>query len=166
MESLLAVLKRITPYGSERGFIELCWCQLSKVISSKEADAWPSDKRDHFMSLTNFFIATARAVFTVRDALIKAEAEDLNEVLRIQLAESLDDLAEFASVVDQNELNETIDEYVEILVDQQECFLNTVGVEFGAGYFRTFFLAVYDLDIETRIYLATQFSNNKTLIYG
>ena len=28
MESLLAVLNRITPYGSERGFVELCWHQL------------------------------------------------------------------------------------------------------------------------------------------
>ncbi|CAL1519386.1 hypothetical protein [Chitinophaga sp. MM2321] len=166
MESLLAVLKKITPYGSERGFIELCWYQLSKVISSKEADAWSSDKRDHFMSLTNFFIATARAVFTVRDALIKAEAQDLNEVLRIQLAEALDDLVEFASVVDQHELNETIDEYVEILIDQQECFLNTVRVEFGAGYFKSFFLMVQDLNIEARICMATQFLNNKTLIYG
>jgi len=80
MESLLAVLKRITPYGSERGFIELWWCQLSKVISSKEADAWSPDKRDHFMSLTNFFITTTRAVFTVRDTLIKAEAEDLTHL--------------------------------------------------------------------------------------
>lgn len=166
MESLLAVLNKITPYSTERGFIELCWCQLSMVISSKEADAWSSDKRDHFMSLTNFFIATARAVFTVRVALINAETYDLNEVLRIQLAESLDDLAEFASFVDQNELNETIDEYVEILIDQQECFLNTVRVEFGASYFRSFCLSVYDLDIETRIYIATQFSNNKALIYG
>lgn len=166
MESLLAVLKKITPYGTERGFVELCWCQLSKVINSKEADAWSSDKRDHFMSLTNFFIATARAVFTVRDVLIKAETQDLNEVLRIQLAESLDDLVEFASVVDLNELNETIDEYVEILINQQECFLDTVRVEFAAGYFRAFFLAVYDLNIETHIYMTTQFSNSKTLIYG
>ncbi|MFX1706896.1 hypothetical protein PV783_23195 [Chitinophaga sp. CC14] len=116
--------------------------------------------------LPNFFIASARAVFTVRDALINAETQDLNEVLHIQLAESLDDLVEFASIVDLHELSETIDEYVGILIDQQECFLNTVRVEFGAGYFRAFFLAVYDLDIEARIYMATQFLNNKTLIYG
>ncbi|MFY0256438.1 hypothetical protein ACDQ55_21085 [Chitinophaga sp. 30R24] len=162
MESLLAVLNRITPYGSERGFVELCWHQLSKVITSKEADAWSSDKRDHFMVFANFFIVTARAVFTLKDALIKSDASDLNEILLIELAEPLDDLEEFASAVEYDELVETIDEYVEIILDQTNYSLDTTKIEFAAGYFKMFFLTLHALNIEKHIEKVSKFTYDKT----
>ncbi|MDR6569934.1 hypothetical protein [Chitinophaga ginsengisegetis] len=165
MESLLAVLNRITPYGSERGFVELCWHQLSNVITSKEASAWSSDKRDHFMVFTNFFIVTARAVFTVRDALIRANVSDLSSILLIELAESLDDLQEFASAVGQDELIETIDDYVEIILDRTNYSLEVTKIEFAAGYFKMFFLTVHDLNLKKRIQKISEFFHNKTLIY-
>ena len=165
MESLLAVLNRITPYGSERGFVELCWHQLSKVITSKEASTWSSDKRDHFMVFTNFFIVTARAVFTVRDALIRSNVSDLSEILLIELAEPLDDLEELASAVTREELVETIDEYVGIILDQTNYSLEATKMEFAAGYFKIFFLTLHALNIEKRILGITDFTCNKTPIY-
>jgi hypothetical protein len=157
MESLLTVLNSITPYGSERGFIELCWQQLSKVIASKEASTWSPDKRNHFMVFANFFIVSARAVFTVRDALIKSNVSDLNEILLIELAEPLDDLEEFASAVEYEELVQTIDEYVEIILDQANHSLDIAKIEFAAGYFKTFFLVLYDLALGERIQKVSEF---------
>ena len=165
MESLLAVLNRITPYGSERGFVELCWHQLSKVITSKEASTWSSDKRDHFMVFTNFFIVTARAVFTVRDVLIRSNVSDLSEILLIELVEPLDDLEEFASAVEYGELVETIDEYVGIILDQTNYSLEMSKIEFAAGYFRMFFLTLHALNIEERTQKVSEFICNKTPIY-
>lgn len=157
MESLLTVLNSITPYGSERGFVELCWQQLSKVITSKEASTWSSDKRAHFMVFTNFFIVTARAVFTVRDALIRSNVSDLNEILLIELAEPLDDLEKFAGTVGYEELVETIDEYVEIILYQTNYSLNIAKIEFAAGYFKVFFMTLHSLNIADRIYSTTEF---------
>lgn len=165
MESLLAVLNRITPYGSERGFVELCWHQLSKVLTSKEASSWSSDKRDHFMVFTNFFIVTARAVFTVRDALIRSNVSDLSEILLIELAEPLDDLEEFASAVEQEELAETIDEYVDIILDQTNYSLEAAKIEFAGGYFKMFFLTLHALKIEKRSQKVSEFIYNKASIY-
>ncbi|PSL42300.1 hypothetical protein CLV51_1158 [Chitinophaga niastensis] len=165
MENLLTILNNITPYGSENGFVELCWNQLSLVIASKEADKWTADQRDHFMVFTNFFIESGRAVFTVRDALVRDNVTDLNKDLIGELVEPLDRLDEFSVAVDLKELHETIDEYTEILLNLENYILDVAIIEFAASYFKMFFLTLHSLNIEERIKIASVTSNNQNMVY-
>ncbi|PSL43327.1 hypothetical protein CLV51_10816 [Chitinophaga niastensis] len=155
MIDLLTVLNNITSYVSQRGFIEVCWLQLHNVISSKEAGKWSSDKRGQFMLFSEFFIMNGNAAFTIRDTLIRAHVKNLNKALVEELAEPLDDLIEFASATDVKELTEVMNEYVEIIVDEEHCLLEASQVEIAASHFKTFFLTLLSLDIEQRIETVT-----------
>lgn len=150
MESLLSTLCNITPYSTKTGFANLCWHSLSRVIASKDADKWTAEQRDHFMVFTQYFIRCGEAVFIVKDALIRDSATDLNSKLVAELVESLDWLEEFASGVELKELNETIDEYTEILLNIETRMMDAEVTEFAANHFKFFFQTVYSLDIEER----------------
>jgi hypothetical protein len=150
MESLLSTLCDITPYTTKQGFAHLCWHSLSTVISSREADKWTADQRGHFMVFTQFFLTCGEAVFTIKDALVRDGVTDLNGKLITELVEPLDRLEEFASSVELKELNETIDEYTEILLNIETRMRDAEITEFAANHFKFFFRTVYSLNIEER----------------
>ncbi|HEY9258732.1 hypothetical protein [Chitinophaga sp.] len=143
MESSLSILCDITPYPTKNGFANLCWHSLSKVIASKEANNWTPEQRDHFMLFTQYFIRCGEAVFIVKDALIRDSVTELNSKLVTELVEPLDWLEEFASDVELKELDETIDEYTEILLNIEKRMMDAEVTEF-------FFRIVYSLNIEER----------------
>ena len=100
MTDLLTILKSITPFASVHEFVRLCWYQLAQVIGSKEADEWDWVKRSQFMELSGFLVESGRAVFIVRDTLIKNSMSNLNESLTNELAEPLTWLDEFSTGLD------------------------------------------------------------------
>lgn len=150
MESLLSTLCDITPYSTKTGFANLCWHSLSRVIASRDADKWAAEQRDHFMLFTQYFIRCGEAVFVVKDALIRDNVTDLNSKLVTELLEPLDWLEEFASGVELKELDETIDEYTEILLNIETRMMDAEVTEFAANHFKFFFQTVYSLNIEER----------------
>jgi len=151
MESLLNTLCDITPYSTKTSFANVCWHSLSTVIGSKEADKWTAAQRDYFMVFTQFFLTCGDAVFTVKDAMVRDGVTDLNSKLITELLEPLDRLEQFASAVELKELNETIDEYTEILLNVETRLMDAEVTEFAANHFKFFFQTVYSLNIEERI---------------
>ncbi|MGF6849427.1 hypothetical protein QFZ51_004662 [Chitinophaga sp. W3I9] len=160
MENLLTTLSSITTYTTKHGFADVCWHSLSRIIGSKDADMWTVKERDHFMMFTQFFIRCGEAVFTVRDALIRDAVTDLNSKLVTELVEPLDWLEEFNSALEFDELNETIDEYTEILLNIEKRMIESDVLEFAASHFKSFFLTVYALNMEKRIDSIRDFHHN------
>jgi hypothetical protein len=154
MTDLLTILNNITSYVSQRGFIDVCWEQLRVIISSEEASKWSADKRSNFMLHTELFIMNGNAVFVVRDALMRDDVTDLNQPLIDELAESLDDLDEFATGTNFEELSGVIDEYAEIIANTESFLTDRSQIEMAASHFKTFFLTLLTLDIKERIELA------------
>ena len=148
MENLLTALSNITPYSTKYSFANLCWHSLSRIIASKGADHWTADQRDHFMVFTQYFIRCGEAVFTIKDALIRDAVTDLNDQLLTELVEPLDWLEDFISAVEYEELNETIDEYTEILLNIERRMIELDILEFVASHFKFFFLTVHALNIK------------------
>ncbi|HVI47256.1 MAG TPA: hypothetical protein VM802_20430 [Chitinophaga sp.] len=146
--NLLNTLNGITPYGTAEGFRELCWQQLSNIISSSAADKWSADKRNQFFLFSRFFIDNATAVFAIRDAMTRDRVKDLTPTLVKELDEPLRRLMEFRSVIDVQEAEEVINEYAEILMNDGESVLELSQIEFGASYFKIFFMTLLSLDIE------------------
>jgi hypothetical protein len=151
MENLLSTLCNITSYSTKHGFADVCWHSLTMVLGSKDADKWTAEQRGHFMVFTQFFIRCGEAVFTVKDTLIRDTVTDLNSKLVAELVEPLDWLEEFPSAVELKELNETIDEYTEILLNIEKRMIESDVLEFAANHFKFFFLTVYSLNIKERI---------------
>ena len=151
MENLLTTLCNITPYSTKHGFADLCWHSLTMVLGSKEADKWTAEQRDHFMVFTQFFIRCGEAIFIVKDALIRDIVTDLNSKLVTELVEPLDWLEEFSSALELKELNETIDDYTEILLNIEKPMIESDVLEFAANHFKFFFLTIYSLNIKERI---------------
>ncbi|MBO9732613.1 MAG: hypothetical protein J7623_28480 [Chitinophaga sp.] len=148
MESLLSNLCDITPFTSKTSFVNLCWYSLSRVIASKEADNWTSTQRDDFMLFAQYFIRCGEAVFIVKDALIRDNVTNLNSKLVTELAEPLDWLEEFASSIEADDLDKTIDEYAEILLNIEKRMVDEEVAEFAANHFKFFFQRVHSLNIE------------------
>lgn len=151
MESLLSSLCDITPFTNKTDFVNLCWYSLSRVIANKKADQWTAEQRDLFMVFAQYFIRCGEAVFIVKNALIRDNATDLNSKLIKELAEPLDWLMEFASAVEAEDLDKTIDEYSEILLSIEKPMMDEEVSEFAANQFKFFFQTVYSLNIEGRI---------------
>ncbi len=160
MENLLTTLTNITTYSSKHAFADVCWHSLSRVLASKEADAWTVNERDHFMTFTQFFIRCGDAVFTVKDALLRDGVTDHNNQLVAELVEPLDWMEEFNSALEFDELNKTIDDYVEIFLYIEPQMIESDVLEFAANHFKSFFLTVYALNIEERIGSIRDFHNN------
>ena len=151
MENLLTALSNITPYCTKHSFANLCWHSLSRIITSKDADHWTTDQRDHFMVFTQYSIRCGEAVFNIKDALIRDAVTDLNDKLLTELVEPWDWLEDFNSAVEYEELNETIDEYTEILLNIERRMIELDILEFVASHFKFFFLTVHALNIKERM---------------
>ena len=154
MEDLLTILNRIAPYASEQEFTRLCWHHLIQVINSKETDKWDMHKRGLFMEISSFLIESGRAVFIVRDALVKNQETNLNKLLINQLGEHLNWLEDFPTEVDSEDLKEVINECTEILVNEAADYWEAVVVECVGSYLKIFFLSVHSLEIPERIKLS------------
>lgn len=155
MTDLLTILKSITPFASVHEFVRLCWYQLAQVIGSKEADEWDWVKRSQFMELSGFLVESGRAVFIVRDTLIKNSMSNLNESLTNELAEPLTWLDEFSTGLDWNNFNELLNECTAILVNGAGDYWESITIECVASYLKMFFTSVYSLEISVRMKPAT-----------
>jgi len=153
MENLLTILNRITACGTAAGFIELCEHELCNVIASKYANNWSADQRADFMMFYSLFRTTTTAAFNVMYALKRENTEDLTRGLVKELETDLYELSSFQAGVDLEELTATLDQYIEILINENKGIDATIAV-IACNYFRTFFLTLHSLGIEERISIA------------
>jgi len=153
MEDLLATLNRITAYTSEHCFVRFCWRYLGEVMYCKEVDKWDAAKRSQFICTSGFLIEGVRAVFIMRDALIRNNEIELTSSLISLLNEHLTWLDEFSTVLDLNDLNEMLDECVQCLINADADYWETVTIELVASFLKMFFLSVHSLNMSERIEL-------------
>ncbi|MEV4887305.1 hypothetical protein MRBLMN1_005887 [Chitinophaga ginsengisegetis] len=164
MENLLTILTRITACGTSAGFIELVENELCNVIGSTSANNWSPGQRAEFMMFYTIFRTTATAAFNIKDALERANAEDLTRELVTELESDLYELSSFQAGIELDELVAALDQYIEILVDGDKGIDGTIAAITG-NYFRTFFLTLHSLEIEERISIAKINHHFSTVLY-
>ena len=150
MENLLSILNQITACGTSDGFIEVCEYELSNVIGSNTADSWTGNQRADFMMFYALFRTNIIAAFNIRDALRREEVADLTPALVTELESNLYELSSFQSGIELPELETALDQYISILVDDDNGIDGTIAAITG-NYFKTFFLTLHTLNLEERI---------------
>lgn len=150
MENLLSILNQITARGTSDGFIEVCEYELSNVIGSNTADSWTGNQRADFMMFYALFRTNIIAAFNIRDALRREEVADLTPALVTELESNLYELSSFQSGIELQELETALDQYISILVDDDNGIDGIITAITG-NYFKTFFLTLHTLNLEDRI---------------
>ena len=164
MENLLTILNQITSCGTSSGFVELCEYELSNVMGSNATDRWSADQRADFMMFYTLFRANIVSAFNVRDALRRESVENLTTALVTELENDLYELSSFESGIEMEELVSALDQYIAILVDDDDGMDGTIAAITG-NYFKTFFLTIHSLEVEQRISIAKTNNNLSNILY-
>ncbi|MCW3464836.1 hypothetical protein [Chitinophaga nivalis] len=150
MENLLTILTKITSCSTSLGFVELCEYGLSNVIGNNASDNWSADQRADFMLFYTLFRDTIISTFKVRDALRREGVENLTTALITELESDLYKLTSFESGIEIEELVAALDQYITILIDDDEGMDGTIAAIAG-NYFKTFFLTLHALGLQERM---------------
>ena len=164
MENLLTILNQITSCGTSSSFVQLCEYELSNVIGSNATNNWSADQRADFMMFYTLFRANIVSTFNVRDALRRESVENLTKELVIELESDLYELSSFESGIEVDELISALDQYIAILIDDDEGMDGAIAAITG-NYFKTFFLTIHSLEIEQRISGAKTNNNLSNILY-
>lgn len=147
MADLLTDLKKITLYTTKQSLTEYCWELFTIVLSSSEADGWDMRQRNQAILFCRFFLNTINAAFSMKEALIRDNLNNLNNSLGNELQLHLANLEEYRSEVDVDEMEQFFNGYSEILFKYEESLFDSLSLRISLSFFKDFFTRLRLIDL-------------------